>query len=176
MDLNDDYFTLFDLERGFSVNTEALSSRYRELQRQYHPDRFAHDPGQQKQAVEWTAHLNQAYQTLAGPVLRAAYLLELAGQPVSLTTSIADHDFLMSQLELREQMDEAATAHELASLRMEVEEWIHSLSREFVLDYEEQDWIEARDTVRKLHFMANFLLDIRAAEDRLDDEDFYDED
>ena len=73
MDLNDDYFTLFDLERGFSVNTEALSSRYRELQRQYHPDRFAHDPGQQKQAVEWTAHLNQAYQTLAGPVLRAAW-------------------------------------------------------------------------------------------------------
>ena len=45
-----------------------------------------------------------------------------------------------------------------------------------VIDYDEQDWAEARDTVRKLHFMANFLLDIRAAEDRLDDEDFYDED
>ena len=67
-------------------------------------------------------------------------------------------------------------AHQLASLRLEVEEWIHSLSREFVIDYDEQDWAEARDTVRKLHFMANFLLDIRAAEDRLDDEDFYDED
>ena len=176
MDLNDDYFTLFDLERSFTLSGEALSSRYRELQRQYHPDRFAHDPDQQRQAVEWTAHLNQAYQTLASPVLRAAYLLELAGQPVSLNTSIADHDFLMSQLELREQMDEAAGAHELASLRLEVEEWIHSLSREFVIDYDEQDWTEARDTVRKLHFMANFLLDIRAAEDRLDDEDFYDED
>ena len=52
MDLNDDYFTLFDLERGFTLSSEALSSRYRELQRQYHPDRFAHDPDQQKQAVE----------------------------------------------------------------------------------------------------------------------------
>lgn len=169
MDLSHDFFALFDIEPGFDLQPDALASRYRELQRQYHPDRFAHSPEDQERAVRWTSHLNRAYDTLRDPVKRAAYLLERAGQPVTLTTSIADTDFLYSQLELREQMEEAASAEELASLRMEVEEWIASLTREFVIDFEEQDWSEARDTVRKLHFMANFLLDIRKAEDRLDD-------
>ncbi len=176
MESSNDYFVLFGLEPGFEVNQEALSSRYRELQRQYHPDRFAHDPAGQSQAVEWSSQLNQAFRTLSDPVLRASYLLELAGQPVNLTTSIADTDFLLSQMELREQLDEADSPTQLTGLCLEVGEWLDSLAREFVIDYAEQDWSEARDTVRKLHFMANFLLDIKARQDRLDDDLDDDED
>jgi molecular chaperone HscB len=92
---------------GFPLDNAALAGRYRELQRQYHPDRFAHHPEEQQKAVQWSAQLNTAYETLNSPVKRASYLLELADHPISLNTSIADTDFLMSQLELREQMDEA---------------------------------------------------------------------
>jgi molecular chaperone HscB len=46
-------------------------------------------------------------------------------------------------------------------LGLEVEEWLESLAREFVIDYDEEDWLEAKDTVRKMHFMSNFLRDIR---------------
>lgn len=176
MQARNDHFALFDLDPDFEVNGEALASRYRELQRQYHPDRFAHDAHEQQQALEWTTRLNEAYRVLNDPVLRAAYLLELAGQPISLLTSIADTDFLLSQLELREQLDEADSPEQLTSLRLEVMEWLDSLSREFAIDYAEQDWTEARDTVRKLHFMASFLRDIKAREDRLDDDDWLDDD
>ena len=100
--------------------------------------------------------------------------MELADHPISLNTSIVDTDFLMSQLELREQLDEAETAEQLVSLGLEVEEWLESLAREFVIDYDEEDWLEAKDTVRKMHFMSNFLRDIRRREDKLEDD--YDDD
>ena len=176
MDKQDNYFAWFDLPVAFQINQDALASRYRELQRQYHPDRFANHPDEQQKAVQWSAQLNTAYDILNSDVNRASYLLELSGRPISLNTSIADTDFLMSQLELREQLDEAENAEQLIGLRLEVEEWLQSLAREFVLDYAEEDWIEAQDTVRKMHFMANFLIDIRQQEDKFEDEDYYDED
>ncbi|PTQ90838.1 Fe-S protein assembly co-chaperone HscB [Agitococcus lubricus] len=176
MEAHDNYFVLFNVPIGFQVNAEVLASRYRELQRQFHPDRFAHNPDEQQKAVQWSAKLNTAYEVLNSPVKRASYLLELVNRPISLNTSIADTDFLMSQLELREQLDDAESPEQLVSLRLEVEEWLDSLAREFVLDYDDEDWSEAQDTVRKMHFMSNFLLDIRQQEDRFDDEDYYDED
>jgi len=176
VDNQDNYFAWFDLPVAFQINQDALASRYRELQRQYHPDRFAHHPEEQQKAVQWSAQLNTAYDTLNNEVKRASYLLELIGRPISLNASIADTDFLMSQLELREQLDEAECVEQLVSLRLEVEEWLQSLAREFVLDYADEDWVEAQDTVRKMHFMANFLLDIRQQEDKFEDDDYYDED
>ena len=44
MDIRDNYFVLFGLAIGFPLDNAALAGRYRELQRQYHPDRFAHHP------------------------------------------------------------------------------------------------------------------------------------
>ena len=176
MNKQDNYFAWFDLPVAFQLNQDALASCYRELQRQYHPDRFAHHPDEQLKAVQSSAQLNTAYDILNNDVKRASYLLELANRPISLNTSIADTDFLMSQLELREQLDEAESAEQLVGLRLEVEEWLQNLAREFVLDYADEDWVEAQDTVRKMHFMANFLLDIRQQEDKFEDDDYYDED
>lgn len=47
--------------------------------------------------------------------------------------------------------------------------------REFKIDYSEEDWAEARDTVRKLRFFQRVLNDIDKAEDQLlDDENSFD--
>lgn len=60
-------------------------------------------------------------------------------------------------------------------LRLEVQQWIDGLVREFKIDYSEEDWAEARDTVRKLRFFQRVLNDIDKAEDQLlDDEDSFD--
>lgn len=36
-----DYFTLFGLPARYQIDTQALSLRFQDLQRQYHPDKFA---------------------------------------------------------------------------------------------------------------------------------------
>lgn len=168
------YFELFDISPSFEVDLQQLKTKYRQLQQQHHPDKNQQDQtadSQNTNAVLQSSQINQAYQTLSCADSRAAYLLKLNKQDNGLENSIGDMDFLQHALELREQLEEAQTAEQLASLRVEVQQWLASLSREFMLDLEEKDWLDARDTTRKLRFIQRVLLDIDKAEDRFDDLD-----
>ncbi len=75
-----DYFTLFGLPASYTLSLEQLAVRYQDLQRQYHPDKFASAPAaEQLAAVQHSATINQAWQTLRHPLTRAEYLLSLHG-------------------------------------------------------------------------------------------------
>ena len=102
------------------------------------------------------------------------YLLGLKKQDYHLDQSINDFEFLQSALEIREQLDEARSADELQSLKLDVQQWIDGLVREFKIDFEEEDWAEARDDVRKLRFFVKVMHDIDKAEDRFEDDDSFD--
>lgn len=160
------YFELFDLNPSFDIDLSQLKATYRQLQQQHHPD-LAND---QQSALSKSSQINQAYQTLQHVDSRAAYLLELKKENYGLENSIGDLEFLQHALELREQLDEATTATHLATLRVELKQWIESLSREFKIDYAEEDWAEARDTTRKLRFMQKIMADVDKAEDRFDND------
>lgn len=160
------HFELFGLPQQFDIDVETLATRARQLQQQYHPDQGDFD---QAEALRLSTLVNQAQDTLRLPDRRAAYLLGLQRQDHGLEQSIGDLDFLQSALELREQLDEASSDIELSSLRLEVNQWIDALSREFQIDLDDEDWIEARDTARKLAFMQRVLSDVDRAEDRFDD-------
>ena len=57
--------------------------------------------------------VNHAYDTLRSPLLRAAYLLKLQGLDSSgENTTVSDMNFLMSQMQLREQLGAVTTANE----------------------------------------------------------------
>lgn len=56
-----DYFTLFGLPARYQLDTQALSLRFQDLQRQYHPDKFASgSQAEQLAAVQQSATINQA--------------------------------------------------------------------------------------------------------------------
>ena len=171
------YFELFDLPPAFEVDEDELLSRYRELQRRFHPDRFAAESADvQRAAVTRAADINTGFQTLKDPVLRARHLLALAGHPLNIeSATVSDADFLMAQMDLREQLDESTDGGELEGLREEAADWLASLGREFAIDHREADWAEAADTVRKMQFMSRFIEEVRAREARLEDEDDFDE-
>lgn len=171
------FFELFDLAPSFDLDLSQLTTRYRALQRQYHPDQLQHAQSNSDQAVleqlQQSAKVNTAYDTLRIAAKRAVYLLELKKQAISLEQSIGDIEFLQSALEVREQLDEVDSPEALEGLRSEINQWILALSNEFRIDYAEEDWAEARDTCRKLAFMQKILNDIDSAEDQFDDlEDF----
>lgn len=163
------HFELFNLPIALDIDLAHLKSSFLKLQQQYHPDK-AED---KDQALIKSSEINQAYKILSNVDSRAGYLLSLKKQDHHLDQSISDFEFLQSALDIREQLDEASQAEQLDSLKNEVNQWIAGLVREFKIDYDAQDWAEARDTVRKLRFFQKVMNDILKAEDRLlDDEDF----
>lgn len=164
------HFELFNLPAALDIDLAALKDAFLQLQQQYHPDK-AED---KDQALIKSSEINQAFKALSNIDSRAAYLLSLKKQDYHLDQSISDFEFLQSALEIREQLDDAASADDLISLKTEVEQWISGLVREFKIDYADEDWAEARDTVRKLRFFVKVMADINKAEDRFLDDDSFD--
>lgn len=164
------HFELFNLPEVLDIDLAALKNEFLKLQQQYHPDK-ADD---KQQALIKSSEINQAFKVLSQVDSRAGYLLALKKQDHLLDQSIGDFDFLQSALEIREQLDEAHSADELISLKQDVQQWIDSLVREFKIDYAEEDWSEARDTVRKLRFFQKVMADINKTEDRFLDDDAFD--
>ncbi|WP_329417172.1 Fe-S protein assembly co-chaperone HscB [Acinetobacter indicus] len=164
------HFELFNLPVALDIDLATLKAEFLKLQQQYHPDK-AED---KDQALIQSSEINQAYKVLSQVDSRAGYLLSLKKQDYHLDQSISDFEFLQSALEIREQLDDAHSADELASLKIEVQQWIDGLVREFKIDYADEDWGEARDTVRKLRFFQKVMTDIDKAEDRFLDDDSFD--
>mgnify|MGYP002732949657 CR=1 FL=1 len=164
------HFELFNLPVALDIDLAALKSEFLKLQQQYHPDKAT----DKDQALIKSSEINQAYKILAQVDSRAAYLLSLKKQDYHLDQSINDFEFLQDALEIREQLDDATASEDLVSLKTEVQQWIDGLVREFKIDYEDEDWAEARDTVRKLRFFVKVMADIDKAEDRFLDDDSYD--
>jgi molecular chaperone HscB len=112
MHITDDDFTLFGIAPRHALDRAVLDQRWRELQGEVHPDRFASEgAAAQRVAMQWAVRVNEAYQRLKDPLRRAAYLCELRGLPVDAERNTAmPGAFLMQQMSWREALDEAADA------------------------------------------------------------------
>ena len=106
-DFKQNYFQLFKLPVQFALDQAQLGVRYRQLQGELHPDRYASASDyEQRVAVQYSALVNAAYATLRKPLARALYLLELTGMSQEEVSSqpIAG-GFLIEQMELREKLE-----------------------------------------------------------------------
>lgn len=169
-----DYFTLFGLTPGYVVDTQHLATRYQELQRQFHPDKYASRPqAEQLLAVNQSATINQAWQTLRHPLLRAEYLLLLNGYDLANEQhTVRDTAFLMEQLELREQLDSIEQSADISALEAfasKVTKMIQSRSHQMVQELDALQWEQAADTVRKLRFLDKLQHHIEQLEEKLSD-------
>ncbi len=98
------HFELLGLPAVFDLDAADLAVRYRSLQQQLHPDRHTGGSDTDRRlALQLTASLNDAYQTLRDPVRRARYLLQLEGMTTDDDSDTRMHpEFLVEQMELRE--------------------------------------------------------------------------
>ncbi len=101
-------FELFELPQQFALDRAQLDDRWKALQREVHPDRFASQgAAAQRVAMQWSVRINEAYQRLKDPLKRAAYLCELRGVPVQAESNTAmPAAFLMQQMEWRETLED----------------------------------------------------------------------
>ncbi|OUM00520.1 Fe-S protein assembly co-chaperone HscB [Variovorax sp. JS1663] len=169
MNLNDTDFELFAVPATFAQDRAALDARWKELQREAHPDRFAaQGAAAQRVAMQWSVRINEAYQRLKDPIKRASYLCALSGHPIDAEKNTAmPPDFLMQQMEWREELDEAEDTAAIDRLRTEVEAGrARALSSLDWLIDEKGDHAGAAKQVRALMFIERFAEDIEAKSDR----------
>ncbi|MFM9991695.1 MAG: hypothetical protein ACKVOY_09700, partial [Burkholderiaceae bacterium] len=63
--LADNDFQVFQLPDQFAISLVELDGRWKNLQRQTHPDQFVRqDISSQRLAMQWTVRINEAYQRL----------------------------------------------------------------------------------------------------------------
>src|SRR5258706_6239121 len=103
------HFDLFGLDPRYALETEKLEQAYRDIQARVHPDRYAQSGDAERRAsLQLTTRVNEAYRTLKDPVQRAKHILDLNGVDVAFETNTQmPSDFLLKQLEWREELEEA---------------------------------------------------------------------
>ena len=101
------YFELFDLETSFFIDNNKLKASYRKEISRFHPDKYATKSESEKlQALQNTSLLNAAFTSLKTPLNRASYLLKMQGlDPFDERDTVMNHDFLISQIDLREELE-----------------------------------------------------------------------
>src|SRR5690606_5636480 len=168
------HFALFDLQPSFRIDLEQLAARYRELARQVHPDRFA-DAGEREQrlALERSACLNEAYQVLKSPSQRARYLLALSGPELPLEVTVQDPDFLLQQMQWREELEDLQDDADLAGVaafkrRLKIAQ--EALCDDFAACWDDAARREeAERLMRRMQFLDKLTHEVRQLEERLDD-------
>ncbi len=168
------HYALFDLQPSFRLDLDKLATRYRELAREVHPDRFADaSEREQRVALEKSAALNDAYQTLRSAPRRARYLLAISGHEVPQEVTVHDPDFLLQQMQWREELEELQDEADLdgvAAFKKRLKAAQDSLNEDFAACWDvpgERD--KAERLMRRMQFLAKLAQEVRQLEERLDD-------
>jgi molecular chaperone HscB len=161
-------FELFGLPARFAQARAEIDQRWKDLQREMHPDRFAaQGAAAQRLAMQWSVRINEAYQRLKDPLKRAAYLCELRGAPVNAENNTAmPAAFLMQQMTWREALDEASSAAELDGLEQQIQTSHRATLQACASLLDEQaDAVGAVQQVRALMFIERFRADMQARQE-----------
>ena len=176
MEISDNFFEIFGLPVSYDIDLSQLSERYRTMQRQFHPDKYAGKPArEQRLAEQFAAVVNQAYNELKSPLLRAQNLLSLHGvDGVSEVAITRDPDFLMEQMTLREALSEVRDAYDPHAALAEINEEAsgqYRLLQKLFSDYlGTADMGHAGETVAKMQFFSKLINEIHELEHELDEE------
>ncbi|MBD1573603.1 co-chaperone HscB [Vibrio sp. S17_S38] len=167
------HFELFGLPNQFDLDKNHLSEKFRDLQKQFHPDKFAAASERDRlMSVQKAAEINDAYQTLKTPIERAEYLLSLYGVHIrGEHQTMSDPLFLMEQMELRETLEDISHLNDPNDALLEFDHKIQSMYQQHIELLQQQlvseEWDIAADSVRKLKFVNKLRREIEQLEDKL---------
>ena len=161
-------FQLFNLPPQFDIDTATLEDTYHQLVARFHPDKTATASSfEQKQAVMMAAAVNEAYRLLSQPLDRAILLLQEQGiQAESEERTAFDPEFLMQQMEWREELAEACSeesAGRLQALDQRVAAEEQQLLAKLSAAFRDADYRQAAELVPQGRFLTKLRQEIRAA-------------
>ena len=173
MSLKANHFEVFDLPIAFEIDNQLLAQRYRELQRTVHPDNYAQASERDRRlAMQKSAQVNEAFQTLKDPLARGRYLLQLQGIDTNEANDMAmDPEFLMMQMELREELAsikrQSQPLEALSRFLQRLEQQLQQLTATLSQQFTQQNWQSARDSVRQWQFFQRLREEALRIEEEL---------
>ncbi len=153
------HFEIFDLPVSFEVDTSVLAQHYRNLQRAVHPDKYVNAPDRERRlAMQKATQINTAFQTLKNPLARGLYLLQLQGIDTDDNSIAMDNEFLLEQMDLREQLAEikqqAQPFKALNDFLEHITQKQQNLTDALTQQFAQKNYQLAFDTVRKFQFFT----------------------
>ena len=169
-----DPFAILGLPARYDLDRTEIERKYRELQRTLHPDMHAQKGAdERRENLERAVQVNEAYRMLSDDVRRAEAVLAVRGiEPEE--NGVADQEFLMEVMELREGLMEARVANNLEQVQG-LEAFVINKRDDAVADLlttladEDPDEADARDALGRLRYFARFLDEVAAFYDAHDD-------
>ena len=174
VDLSSNFFNLFGMAVSFALDESVLVDRFRELQKQLHPDKYASAPDAERRwSMQAASFVNEGFQTLNNDLRRALYLLELNGISTDEETDTRmAPEFLMEQMEYREALESAPGASDpfvaLDKIRKQLRSGVNEQLASFEQAATAQDWMKARTVVRQWQFLDKLGRELKDMEERLD--------
>jgi len=169
---NKNYFEIFSLQENFDLDLDKLTTEYKNLQAQSHPDKYS-DAGDaiRLQALQLSSIINDAFDTLKSPLKRAAYLLMLNGiDPEENNQNHLSEALLLQQIDWRDQLDQAADEENLnmiERLKQEAGEEKKSCINEFYNCANAYNFMDAKPIYNKLQFIEKMLSEINRIEEKI---------
>ena len=169
------YFELYGIPESFHPDAAVVKSKYYELSRRYHPDRFAQAGGTElAEALQMAAINNQAYKTFQDSDATMAYILKQHALLEDEEKYALPPSFLMEMMDINEAISEAeidpenTDAQQMAinSLNEQLEMW-EDATQLLVQRYEngekDKDLLLA---IKDQYFRKKYLLRIKERIDR----------
>lgn len=178
LDFSKNHFDLFGIPTSFRINRALLAERYRALQQNLHPDRYAAAGDREKRlSMQASTRVNEAYETLKDPLRRADYLIRLQdGDATGQQATTQDTAFLMEQMELREALAEVKEQSDPITAVGKVLDRLADQSRVLIGELEvllqvlpATDLEAARELVRKLQFVTKCRVEAEDLEAELEE-------
>ncbi len=168
------YFELFDQPLTFDIDIDVLRECYRNLQKAAHPDNYANTTEQLRRlSMQLAAQINDAFQTLSDPLLRAGYLLSLLGvEKIAENQTLSDPDFLLMQMESRERLEQmaehSASSESYADYIKDINGQIDALVETIRTCFNEgshEHLLKAQTLVQKMQFLERLRKEAEVAEE-----------
>lgn len=148
------YFEIIGVPKHYNVSVTEVHNKYRELQKILHPDKFGNKSEKERELSEILSSLvNKAYSTLANPLKRGMYMLELDNVQIPEGTTNLNPEFLMEIMEKNEEIEAASKDKEkVIQLMQENKEVLDTLSKEAAEAFSAKDIERAKAILIRMKY------------------------
>ena len=152
-------FDILGLAPRYDISQKALEQAYFTAQRACHPDRFVGKPDMERiAAISRSQLVNDAYDTLKSPLLRAEHLLQLENiHPLAEGVAVPP-DILAEMMFLRERIfDHAEVGSELKLIMDEIKSLRAENETKLNAAFTEKDYARATHETIRLQYLGKAM-------------------